>query len=51
VMDVRAYCKASDASPNSRREERMRLNINALAKIAIMTDSLHAVVSGQKGRR
>jgi hypothetical protein len=42
--------KRSDASPNSRKEERMQLNIYALAKIAIMTDSLHAGREWSEGR-
>jgi hypothetical protein len=41
--------KTSDASPNSRKEERMQLNIYALAKIAIMTDSLHAGCEWSEG--
>jgi hypothetical protein len=38
VIAVMFALRASDASPNSRKEERMQLNIYALAKIAIMTD-------------
>jgi hypothetical protein len=41
--------RASDASRNSRREERMQLNIYALAKIVIMTDSLHAGCEWSEG--